>query len=103
MAKAAIQRVTALATAKAQQIVACGGTPTVTKVAGQDTPDATPNPSGACQAPLLTEQELEYSYIQALRDLINSPNPPTIILGGSGVPVVQLPTASSGTTTTTTH
>ncbi len=102
-AKAAIQRITALATAQAQQIVACGGTPSVTKVAGQDTPDAIPNPSGACQAPLLTEQELEYSYIQALRDLINSPNPPTIILGGNGTPVVQLPTAASGTTTTTSH
>ncbi len=101
-AKAAIQRITALATAQAQQIVACGGTSTATKVAGQSTPDAIPNPSNACQAPLLTEQELEYSYIQALRDLINSPNPPTIILGGNGTPVVQLP-QTSGATTTTTH
>ncbi len=94
VAKAAIQRLTALATANAQEIVACGGTPTVTKVAGVDTPDATPNPGGACQAPLLTEQELEYSYIQALRDLINSPNPPTIILGerhpGGAAPDRQL-------------
>jgi regulator of protease activity HflC (stomatin/prohibitin superfamily) len=104
VAKASIQRLQALATSQAQLIVACGGTPSVTKVGGQTTPDATPNASANCQAPLLTEQELEYSYIQALRDLINSPNPPTVILGSGGAaPVVQLPAAaSSGTTSTTT-
>ena len=103
VAKAAIQRLQALATSQAQLIVACGGTPSVTKVGGQSTPDATPNAAGNCQAPLLTEQELEYSYIQALRDLINSPNPPTIILGSGSTPVVQIPSVGSGTTTTTTH
>jgi regulator of protease activity HflC (stomatin/prohibitin superfamily) len=99
VAKASIQRLQALATSQSQQIVACGGTASVTKVAGQSTPDATPNPSGVCQAPLLTEQELEYSYIQALRDLINSPNPPTIILGSGATPVVSVPSVGSASTT----
>jgi regulator of protease activity HflC (stomatin/prohibitin superfamily) len=102
VAKAAIQRLQALATSQSQLIVACGGTPSLTKVGGQTTPDATPNPTGACQAPLLTEQEIEYSYIQALRDLINSPNPPTIILGSGSTPVVQIPTVGSGSGTTST-
>jgi len=104
VAKASIQRLQALATSQAQLIVACGGTPSVTKVGATTTPDASPNAAANCQAPLLTQQELEYSYIQALRDLINSPNPPTVILGSGGTaPVVQLPAAaSSGATTTTT-
>ena len=41
----------------------------------------TPNPTGVCQAPLLTENELTYQYIQAIRDLINSKNNVTVILG----------------------
>ncbi len=99
VAKASIQRLQALATSQSQEIVACGGTASTTKVGGQSTPDATPNPAGVCQAPLLTEQELEYSYIQALRDLINSPNPPTIILGSGATPVVSVPSVSSTSST----
>ncbi len=44
----------------------------------------TPNPNDRCAAPPLTSEILEYSYIQALRDIANSPNNSTVILGGNG-------------------
>jgi len=100
-AQASIQRLQALATSQAQLIVACGGTPTTTKIDRQATPDVTPNLSAQCRPALLTEQELEYSYIQALRDIINSPNPPTVIMGSGSTPVVQLPSRTASSTATT--
>jgi regulator of protease activity HflC (stomatin/prohibitin superfamily) len=105
-AKAQILKITALGTSQSQEIAACGGTQTTIKIGGQATRLILPNPPNKCEAPPLTEQELEYNYIQALRDLINSPTPNTIILGtGNGVPTIQLPVSSSSgsTTTTTTH
>ena len=45
----------------------------------------TPNPTGVCQAPLLTSRRADRtSYIQALRDLINSTNNVTVILNPNG-------------------
>jgi regulator of protease activity HflC (stomatin/prohibitin superfamily) len=92
-------RTQAQATSDAQQILACGGTSTTEVRDGQNVTVVKPNPNDRCQAPPLTEEILEYSYIQALRDLVNSPNNSTVVLGGSGqngVPLINVPGATSG-------
>ena len=95
-----ITRTQAQATSDAQQILACGGTTTSEVRDGATVQVVRPNPNGQCAAPPLTAEILEYSYIQALRDIANSQNSSTVILGGgSGTsPQIVLPSGSTPTT-----
>jgi regulator of protease activity HflC (stomatin/prohibitin superfamily) len=89
-----ISDVNALATFQAQQVVACGGQVVTTKDEnGQDVLDVVPNPNGQCQTPNLTQEELQYNYIQVLRAIITSNKNSTVIVpGGSSTPNVVVPT-----------
>jgi regulator of protease activity HflC (stomatin/prohibitin superfamily) len=97
-----ITRTQAQATSDAQQILACGGTTTTKVQDGQTVEVATPNPNDRCAAPPLTTEILEYSYIQALRDIANSPNNSTVIIGGGanggGTPLINVPSVTTPTT-----
>jgi regulator of protease activity HflC (stomatin/prohibitin superfamily) len=79
--QAEITRVDALATADGQQILACGG-----DVIEGELPDGStgnivvPNDVDDCDQAQLTPQYLQWTYIQALRALVDSPNNSTIIL-----------------------
>jgi regulator of protease activity HflC (stomatin/prohibitin superfamily) len=112
--QADIQRVKAKAAADSQQIVACGGTETQAKDdSGTTVEQVTPNPVTNCTQAQLTPQFLQYTYIQALQGLVNSPNNSTVILpfdqnltpllnlpgsGGSGQKQAQVVTPSPTTT-----
>jgi regulator of protease activity HflC (stomatin/prohibitin superfamily) len=110
--QAEITRVQALATADAQQILACGG-----ELQMVEQPDNTvvlqvvPKPIERCSQAQLTPAFLQFTYIQALKALVNSPNNTTIILPfdqsltplinvGSGSTVVTTPDNATTTTTT---
>lgn len=97
LVQADITRTQAQATSDAQQILACGGTTTSEVRDGATVDVVRPNPNDRCAAPPLTAEILQYSYIQALRDLVNSPNNSTVILGGANgtSPVIQVPQTSS--------
>jgi len=100
--QADITRTQAQATSDAQQILACGGTSSTEVRDGQTVTVVKPNSNDQCAAPPLTAEILQYSYIQALRDLVNSPNNSTVILGGTngnGVPLINVPGATTPTTT----
>ena len=102
-----ITRIQALATADSQQILACGGKSSTTTRNGQVVQTVIPNAIAACSQAQLTPAYLQFSYIQALKQLVNSPNNSTIILpfDKNLTPLIQLPTngtgGSSGTGATT--
>jgi regulator of protease activity HflC (stomatin/prohibitin superfamily) len=105
-----ITRIQALATADSQQILACGGKPATMTRDGQVVQTVVPNPISECSQAQLTPAYLQFSYIQALKQLVNSPNNSTIILpfDKNLTPLIQLPTngtsgtgAASGTGATT--
>jgi regulator of protease activity HflC (stomatin/prohibitin superfamily) len=78
---AQIATVSAKATADSQQILACGGQ----NVKGVDSTGkpvivVVPNDKDHCNQSQLTPAFLQYSYIQALKGLVNSPNNSTLIL-----------------------
>ena len=76
-----ITRIQALATADSQQILACGGVSQNVKEADGVTRESViPNPVTSCSQAQLTPQYLQFTYIQALKQLVNSPNNSTIIL-----------------------
>lgn len=75
-----ISRIQALATADSQQILACGGRPGKVERAGEAIDTVTPNPIAACSQSQLTPAYLQFTYIQALKNLVNAPNNSTIIL-----------------------
>lgn len=75
-----ISRIQALATADSQQILACGGRSLKIQRAGQVVETVAPNPIAECSQSQLTPAYLQFSYIQALKNLVNSPNNSTIIL-----------------------
>ncbi|MCB2222591.1 MAG: prohibitin family protein [Actinobacteria bacterium] len=99
--KAEITRVEANATADAQQILACGG-----EIQLVEQPDGTidevvvPLPIERCSQAQLTPQYLQWTYIQALQGLVDSPNNSTIILpfDQALTPLLQIP---GGEVTTT--
>jgi prohibitin 1 len=99
--QADITRIQALATADSQQILACGGVAATTD--GVQT--VIPNPLSRCSQSQLTPAYLQFTYIQALKQLVNSPNVTTLILpfDKNLTPLLQVPSASStsGTSTTT--
>lgn len=92
------QRLEAQGQADAAQILACGGTLRQTKDGGKTITKVVPNPSEACKAPPIDSAMLTYNYIQALRDIINSPNS-TVILpnGDSGQPIINVPATPDAT------
>jgi regulator of protease activity HflC (stomatin/prohibitin superfamily) len=75
-----ITRVEALATADSQQILACGGIVSTVEKNGKQVKVVTPRPVDQCSQAQLTPQYLQYTYIQALKQLVDSPNNSTIIL-----------------------
>lgn len=79
--QAEITRVQANATADSQQILACGGTvQEVEQADGSIVQVVVPNPIDQCSQAQLTPAYLQWTYIQALQSLVNSPNNSTIIL-----------------------
>jgi regulator of protease activity HflC (stomatin/prohibitin superfamily) len=98
--QADISRINAIATADSQQILACGGTVTTVEKDGQQVQVVTPNPTEQCDQAQLTPQYLQYTYIQALKQLVDSPNNSTIILpmDQNLTPLLNI----DGTTATTT-
>lgn len=99
-----ITRIQALATADSQQILACGGRSTTVTRNNQVVQTVIPNPIAECSQAQLTPAYLQFSYIQALKQLVNSPNNSTIILpfDKNLTPLIQLPTnGTSGTSGTT--
>ncbi len=98
--QAEITRVQAIATADSQQILACGGTVQETELAdGSIAQVVVPNPIDRCSQAQLTPAYLQWTYIQALQSLVDSPNNSTIILpfDQSLTPLLNIP---GGTTTT---
>jgi len=75
-----ITRIQALATADSQQILACGGRTQNVRRAGQVGLTVIPNAISDCSQSQLTPAYLQFTYIQALKQLVNSPNNSTIIL-----------------------
>jgi regulator of protease activity HflC (stomatin/prohibitin superfamily) len=75
-----ITRIQALATADSQQILACGGKATTEHRNGQAVETVIPNSVSSCSQAQLTPAYLQFTYIQALKQLVNSPNNSTIIL-----------------------
>jgi prohibitin 1 len=92
-----ITRVQALATADSQQILACGGKAATTKRNGEPFATVIPNAIGSCSQAQLTPQYLQFTYIQALKQLVSSPNASTVILpfDKNLTPLLNVPTAPS--------
>jgi regulator of protease activity HflC (stomatin/prohibitin superfamily) len=78
--QADIARIKAGARADAAEILACGGTVETVERDGTTVDVVVPNPAESCTAPQLTSEMLQYDYIQALREIINSPNNSTIVV-----------------------
>jgi prohibitin 1 len=75
-----VSRIQALATADAQQILACGGEAATATRNGQRFRTVTPNPITKCSQAQLTPEYLQFTYIQALAQLVNAPGSSTIVL-----------------------
>jgi regulator of protease activity HflC (stomatin/prohibitin superfamily) len=75
-----ITRIQALATADSQQILACGGKAATVSRNGLQAQTVIPNSLSNCSQSQLTPQYLQFTYIQALKSLINGPNTSTVIL-----------------------
>lgn len=80
-ADARITTIGAKAKADSQQILACGGTKATVKDSnGNNTEVVIPNPIGACNQAALTPAFLELQKIQALQNMVNSPNHTTLVI-----------------------
>lgn len=96
--RAEITRVEAIATADSQQILACGGkVEQTTQDDGSVIDVVVPNPIDRCSQAQLTPQYLQWTYIQALQSLVDSPNNSTIILpfDQALTPLLNLPNGST--------
>jgi prohibitin 1 len=100
--QADITRIQALATADSQQILACGGVAQTIIRDGQEVPTVVPNPLTKCNQAQLTPAYLQFTYIQALKQLVSSPNNSTLILPFDQNLTPLLNINGSGTTLTTT-
>ncbi len=78
--QADITRIQALATADSQQILACGGVAQTIVRNGARVSTVVPNPLTACSQSQLTPAYLQFTYIQALKQLVASGNNSTLIL-----------------------
>lgn len=101
--QADIARVNALATAESQQIIACGGHTVNTTINGKTVQQVVPNPITQCSQAQLTPQYLQFTYIQALKSLVNSPNNSTVILpfDQNLTPLLNLPAGQSSASVNT--
>jgi len=99
-----ITRIQALATADSQQILACGGKAETVVKNGQNVQTVVPNALTACSQSQLTPAYLQYTYIQALKQLVTSPNASTIILpfDQNLTPLINVGNQPGGTVSTTT-
>ena len=97
-----ITRIQALATADSQQILACGGKTQNIRRNGQNGVTVIPNAITDCSQSQLTPAYLQFTYIQALKQLVNSPNNSTIILpfDKNLTPLLNVGTSGSNTTAT---
>jgi regulator of protease activity HflC (stomatin/prohibitin superfamily) len=102
--QADITRIQALATADSQQILACGGVAQKILRDGQNVSTVVPNPLTKCDQAQLTPQYLQFTYIQALRQLATSPNNTTLVLpfDQNLTPLLNLNTGGGSNTTTVT-
>lgn len=74
------QRIKAQGLADAEQIIKCGATTeTTTNAEGEEIEVAVPKDGADCENNL-TQEYLQYQYIQALKELVDSPNNSTVIL-----------------------
>ncbi len=106
--QADITRIQALATADSQQILACGGSPATLTRDGQEVQTVIPNPLSRCSQAQLTPAYLQFTYIQALKQLASSNNTTTLVLpfDKNLTPLITLPAgaptgSTTGSTTTT--
>ncbi len=90
-----ITRIQALATADEKTILVCGGH------LSADGRTVIPNDVTTCPGGQISEQYLQYKYIQALQALAASPNTSTLVLpfDKNLTPLLQIPSGSSSTTT----
>jgi regulator of protease activity HflC (stomatin/prohibitin superfamily) len=97
--QADISRFQALATADSQQIVACGGRVQKVLRDGREISTVIPNPLTECDQTQLTDKYLQFTYIQALQQLVNSPNTKTLIMpfDQNLTPLLNLDTGDSTT------
>lgn len=96
--QADITRIQALATADTQQILACGGSAATLMRNNQEVQTVIPNPLDKCSQAQLTPAYLQFTYIQALKQLASSQNTTTLVLpfDKNLTPLITLP---SGTPT----
>ena len=100
--QADITRIQALATADTQQILACGGSAATLMRNNQEVQTVIPNPLDKCSQAQLTPAYLQFTYIQALKQLASSNNTTTLVLpfDKNLTPLITLPsgapTGSSG-------
>jgi prohibitin 1 len=101
--QADITRIQALATADSQQILACGGVAETIVKDGAQVSTVVPNPLTRCSQSQLTPAYLQFTYIQALKQLVNSPNTTTLILpfDKNLTPLLNVPSGSSSTSGST--
>jgi prohibitin 1 len=97
-----IARIQALATADSQQILACGGKAATVSRNGIRAQTVVPNSLTNCSQSQLTPQYLQFTYIQALKSIVTSPNTSTVILpfDQNLTPLLNV-NPGSGTTPTT--
>ena len=102
--QADITRIQALATADTQQILACGGSAATLMRNNQEVQTVIPNPLNKCSQAQLTPAYLQFTYIQALKQLVSSPNNTTLILpfDKNLTPLLNVGGGTSGTVTTPT-
>jgi prohibitin 1 len=105
--QADITRIQALATADTQQILACGGSAATLSRNGQEVQTVIPNPLDKCSQAQLTPAYLQFTYIQALKQLASSGSTTTLVLpfDKNLTPLITLPSgapsgSSPGTSTT---
>jgi prohibitin 1 len=99
-----ITRIQALATADSQQILACGGKAETIVRAGHAAQTVIPNPLNNCSQSQLTQQYLQFTYIQALTQLAASKGTTTLVLpfDKNLTPLINLGgSSSSGSTVVT--
>ena len=102
--QADIKRIQALATADSQEIIECGGKAATITRGLQLVQTVIPNALGTCSKGQLSPAFLQFTYIQALQQLAASGGTSTLVLpfDKNLTPLISLPGASSGSSTTPT-
>jgi len=97
--QADITRIQALASADSQEIIKCGGVAQTIVRDGLSVATVVPNPATRCQDAQFTPEFLQYTYIQALKALVASPNNSTLVLPFSSnlTPQIVIPSTPGAT------